>query len=396
MELIPAYDEDLDLFIESRSPSIRDAKLKPFKLQSCYHQPIRRISYNRNLGQPTTPTSLLRTIDWRLIGSCAGLTVASTLILANGQCSNPHGFSADFPICVGGDLSIQAWLSILGLEFLALVALVILPAQKAVLSKLLTSRLSSDEGMDLARFLSSPESSPFRTQSSRGRKTNFGVKVLGLCVVIIMSILYKFSFIQVARHDTLSLSGEEVPVMMGHSENGRYGVSLNLLDVLGGSNIFSSINSSLDPTNNTAGMNYTQVFGPSPGNAGNQLANGDLFLCTPTYYSRNTISRNAIGWTPPAINSSSSSDKIRFTYDSFILDIFSPDGNLQILAGEYGQADIPDRYVSMVSADINVCSGYTSWSVNNTSSQKSIHLQDPIDIYCISEQFNLSIWKNSS
>ncbi len=354
---------------------MRDVKLKPFKLQS-YHQPIRGASYSRTLKQPTTPGGTSK--GW-LIGSCASLTLVSILILANGRCAKSHGSSADFSLCYGGGLSIQTWLSILGVQFLALVFLIILPAQKVLLSKVLASRLSSDEGMDLARIVSPYESAP-RTQFSYGLKTNLCVRVSGLCVVVIMSFLYKFSFVQVARNDIIGLSGREAPIMMGYNKDGLDGLSLNLLDVLGGSNAVSSINSSLGLSDNTAGMNYTQVFGPGSGNAGNQLTEGDLFFCMPTYYSRNTISKNAIGWTPPSINSTSSSNPIRFTYNSFFLHLFSPGGKLQILAGEYGQTGIPDRYISMISAGIKVCSGYASWSVNNTSNQQTPRLQDPTDI----------------
>src|SRR6266480_5657739 len=56
-------------------------------------------------------------VDRVALSSCVLLLIASTLLIANGSCSKPHGLSADRPVYIGGQLSIQAWLAILGLEF---------------------------------------------------------------------------------------------------------------------------------------------------------------------------------------------------------------------------------------------------------------------------------------
>jgi hypothetical protein len=248
--------------------------------------------------------------------------------------------------------------------------------------------------MPLAKLLNSQTNSPSWTKLCLGLKSILFLRILIFSAVIAVSILYKFSFVRVGRVDTVGLSDAKTPILMGCDAAGHCnGISTNFIDALSPSNSSSSFNITIDPTTSSFPKHYSQVFGPSQDNVANQLSQGDLYLCTPTYYSRNKITPNSSDWTPPALTVDSNPDGLRFTnpYDHSVLDIFPSNGSLQILSGTFGLLDQEAQYISMLTASTEVCLGYASWSVNNTLTPTS-YLQDPTDITCVPENFNILTW----
>jgi hypothetical protein len=210
------------------------------------------------------------------------------------------------------------------------------------------------------------------------------IRIIIFCTVLAVSILYKFSFVLVGREDTLALKDAKAPINMGCGSTGCNGVSTNFLDALSTSNSSSSFNITVSPTTSSAPKHYYQVFGPSQDNVAQEISKGDLYLCTPTYYSRNKVTPNGSDWMPPLPTPYSNLDGLRFTNptDHSILDIYSSNGTLELLTGTFGALNQDSEYLSMLSASVEVCLGFASWRINNTETQTS-YLQDPTDIACV-------------
>jgi len=363
-------------------------ELKEFKLRSW--QPAK---WNGSPDQKTTKTTLLGTMSWFLVGASLLFILIPTLLIANGSCSQSRGLSASSPVCVGGNLSVQSWLAIVGLEFTILGLIVIPRIQSVLISKFLTWRLTHT-GLPLAKLLNSQSNSPSWTKPRQGLKTILLLRVLILCSVLVVSILYKFSFTQVARADIIAFVNAKAPIQIGCDDAGRCdGVSTNFIDALSTSNSSSSFNVLVNPTTSSSPKHYFQVFGPNQDNAAHQLSEGDLYLCTPTYYSRNKVTPNASDWIPPRLTPTSNPTGLRFTnpYDHSILDVLSANGTLQLLSGTFGILGQEAQYISMVTASIGVCLGFASWTINNIFTPTS-YLQDPTDISCVGEDFNITSW----
>jgi hypothetical protein len=247
--------------------------------------------------------------------------------------------------------------------------------------------------MPLAKLLNSQTTSPSWTKFYRGSKLAFFIRIIIFCTVLAVSILYKFSFVLVGREDTLALKDAKAPINMGCRSTGCNGVSTNFLDALSTSNSSSSFNITVSPTTSSAPKHYYQVFGPSQDNVAQKISKGNLYLCTPTYYSRNKVTPNASDWMPPLLTPYSNLDGLRFTNptDHSILDFYSSNGTLELLTGTFGALNQEAEYLSMLSSSIEVCLGFASWSISNTETQTS-YLQDPTDIACIPEPFNLTEW----
>jgi len=83
--------------------------------------------------------------NWPALCSSFLLFPSSTLLLVNGSCSKPHSLTADFPVCIGGQFSIQAWPAIMGMEFS--VACSVLPSRllSIGISKAVTSTTISKD-----------------------------------------------------------------------------------------------------------------------------------------------------------------------------------------------------------------------------------------------------------
>jgi hypothetical protein len=132
----------------------------------------------------------LKIAHWHLIVPSVLLTVASILLIINASCSRPHGISAEAPVCVGGQLSIQAWLMIVGLEFGVLGFFLLPKLRELLISKTLTRKLTGD-GLGFASLLNSQLAAPLVTQIIFGLKRVLGIRIATLVVVAIFSILYK-------------------------------------------------------------------------------------------------------------------------------------------------------------------------------------------------------------
>jgi hypothetical protein len=236
-------------------------------------------------NQKTTKTSLLGTLSWFLAGSSLVFLIIVTLLIANGSCSQPRGLSASSPVCLGGQLSMQSWLAIVGVEF-TILGLVVIPRFQAVLiSKILTRKLTHG-GLPLAKLLNSQTNSSSWTKLRLGLKSTLFIRIFTFMVVIVVSICYKFSFVLVGRVDTVALKGAKAPINMGCDGTGNCnGVSSNFIDAMSASNSSSSFNITVESTTSSTPKHYYQVFGPSQDNIAQQLSSGNLSLCIPTYYS---------------------------------------------------------------------------------------------------------------
>lgn len=345
--------------------------------------------------QKTTTTTLWGTMDWSLVTGSLLLLIFSSLLIANGNCSQPHGLSANLPVCIGGHLSVQSWLAIVGLEFGAL-GFIIMPRIQAVLtSKILTSRLM-DKGLPLARLLNTQNTAPIYTQLRLGMKSILFLKILFSLIIATFSILYKFSFDRVPRFVSIGLPDTTSPILMGCNNGGCEGISTNLIDALANTNTPSSFNTSFSPKSNMTALHYEQVYGPSQVNIGHQLNEGNLFLCTPTYYSRNTIVPNSPDWTPPKLGKTPYNKGVRYsnTSDGTVMDVFSLNSTLYVLTGIFS-ANGSARYTSFLRSSTQVCLGFASWSVNNTAGRTPF-LQNPTDIACIPAPFIMGTWINAT
>jgi hypothetical protein len=131
-------------------------------------------SYDPSL---TTTVSLRGTLDWVLAICSMVLIFCSGLMIANGTCSKYHKTSVYSAVCVGGHLSVPAWLAIVGVEFSLLGTAVIPRTASVLISKYLTTRLIQD-GLPLSTLLNLHPSAPVRTQLQRGMKKVVFLRVL--------------------------------------------------------------------------------------------------------------------------------------------------------------------------------------------------------------------------
>ncbi len=343
--------------------------------------------------QQTTKTTLLGTMSWFLVGATLLFILLPALLVANGSCSDYRGLSARAPVCVGGHLSVQSWLAIVGVEFTILGIFVVPRIESILISKILTLRLTHS-GMPLAMVLNSQTNAPSWTNIRLGSRVTLFIRILTFWEIISASILYKFSFVMVGKVDTLVLENAKAAINMGCDNRGSCdGVSSNFLDALSTDNYSSSLTITFESTTPSAPDHYWQVFGPSQENVANQFSESDLYLCTPIYYSRNKVTPNASDWIPPLLTPYSNLSGRRFTNpaDHSIVDIFSSNGTLEVLSGTFRILSQDSQCLSQLSASVEVCLGFASWSINNTNTTTS-YLQDPIDITFIGEDFNLTSW----
>lgn len=342
-----------------------------------------------------TKISLLGTLDWVLVVSCLLLVISSILLLVNGTCSKPSGLSANRPLCTGSNLSVQAWLAIVGVEF-SLLGLVVLPRARDVLvSKQLTSRMTSN-GLQLSAVLNSQPTAPFMTQIRNGMKR---LAVLRLLVVFLasgVSIAYKFSFQQTNSPVRIPFGGgpnDALDALLAldtlsnlYDRSNRYGpISESMNDILTGtstSSIHPNISSMIkDPS--------VLIFGPSfnVSRMSQKLLHGTATHCGLAVYSRNTLQPSAAGWSdsapeiPYRANVSDYSE--RFVNHGHIVDVTTLYGNGSLLArfGVDPLQNNPRRYDSMLIAKIQVCVGFHSWVVDGTRT----YFQPPTEVNCVDE-----------
>lgn len=85
--------------IPQQQPIMVNVQLKRFRLQT-----PRPTAWDGLPGQKTTKTTLLGTMSWLLVAASLLSMVVSSLLIANGSCSQSRGSSGISPVCVGGQL----------------------------------------------------------------------------------------------------------------------------------------------------------------------------------------------------------------------------------------------------------------------------------------------------
>src|SRR6266536_6022603 len=87
--------------------------------------------------QKRTRITVLCLQDWLSLALSVILITCTVFAISNGSCSTPQSLTAKTPVCIGGWLSVQSWLAIVGVE-LSLLSTTVLPRAKNIfLSKVL-------------------------------------------------------------------------------------------------------------------------------------------------------------------------------------------------------------------------------------------------------------------
>jgi hypothetical protein len=154
-------------------------------------------------GVKLTKTQL---IDCSTLCACIYLVLYSTLLLANRSRSKPHGLSADLLMCVGGQLPIQAWLAIIGIEF-SIAGSFLLPRLLSIaLPKSLTS-VAISQGVPLGRLLNSHSTALMTTQLRPGWKSVFAARTIVSLLIVAVTVLelhdHFLTALYCSRHDQL-------------------------------------------------------------------------------------------------------------------------------------------------------------------------------------------------
>lgn len=358
-------------------------------------------------------------IDWTALCSCIVLLISSVLLIANGSCSSPHGISADSALCVGGQLSIQEWLAIVGVEF-SITCSVLLPRILSTkVSKSLTSA-SIWNGVRLDKVLNSQSAAPIATQWGQGWRKYFFARLLVAFVVILVTILYKFTFVLVSRHDSVLVSAEWIE--MGSSlqplENacpahdswitdGSF-TNNNLRDLVSGTsnsilykNPGWAANAASGPTTLYVGpgINITSVP---------QLLKGTVSRCEPANYLKFTLSTAPAPSSLPQVDRPLSSNYIlssgngNLSYINFAagdsnrtLQIIPVESNPKIPDGGGRPVWGPATFAFMTTVTSQDCWGNFTW--NNAAGYQTFQMQEPVDEFCEDFDWNslLLYWNDS-
>ncbi|KAE9367945.1 hypothetical protein N431DRAFT_429230 [Stipitochalara longipes BDJ] len=359
-------------------------------------------------------------IDWTALCSCIVLLISSVLLIANGSCSSPRGLSANSALCVGGQLSIQEWLAIVGVEFSVTCSVLLPRTLSTKVSKSLTSA-SIGNGVRLDKVLNSQRTAPIATQWGQGWRKYFFARLLVAFVVILVTILYKFTFVLVSRHDSVLVSAEWIE--MGSSlqplENGCPAhdnwfpdgsfSSNNLRDLVSGTN--NSIlyknpgwtaNATSGPTTLYVGpgINITSVP---------QLLKGTVSRCEPAHYFKFTLSTSPAPSSLPQVdlplsNYMLSSGAGNLSYINFAaasdsnqtLQIIPVESNPTIPDGGGHPVWGPATFAFMTTVLSQDCLGNFTW--NNAAGYQTFQIQEPVDEFCVDFDWYwlLYYWKDSS
>jgi len=156
--------------------------------------------------QGTTKLTRLSLVDKAALCSSVVLLVLS---VPQTGLFGPSWPVCQLPVCVGGQLSVQAWLAIIGVEF-TLTGSVLLPRlPSTTISQSMTSRLMK-KGASLDMLLHSLSSAAFLTQIRMGWRKVALARLTVTLVVLATTVLYKFSFVLVNRKDTLLVQAKQI------------------------------------------------------------------------------------------------------------------------------------------------------------------------------------------
>ncbi|KAF4337597.1 hypothetical protein FBEOM_8525 [Fusarium beomiforme] len=372
----------------------------------------------------------LATLDWTSTISSFLLLPAGILMIVNGHCSQPHGLSADAPMCVGSQLSVQSWLAITGIQF-SLLSTILLPRVSSLtVSKCFTGALQTT-GMRFDRLLNSLSTAPYSAQL-RGSKKVILLRCLTLLVAALVSVLYKFSFVTVDAKGMLAIpkgdayynynsdgnpDADTSYTAIGESDISReYNYALgngvptdilsaNLIDFLTVNN--GSVIAVSDP-GKAFERSTDLIVGPKV-NATRltRILNGTVESCNPLLYLRSSFYTlrsigdfEAIKW--PLVKSTPYNNGLRIDFTPWnsttsnrggIMDITSlANGSMQAWAAQHS---VPSEsiYGYRITVNMQYCYGYINWT--NSAIFGQFAMEEPTDIQCRPFPFNLTVWKQT-
>jgi hypothetical protein len=379
----------------------------------------------------TTLLSLGGTLDWTALFSCLVVLITACLLIVNGRCSRPRGDIAQAELCVGSQLSIQAWLAITGLEF-SLIGTILVPRITSItVSKIFTHRLTSP-GLPLSAILNSLPTAPLETQIRSGLKRVLFLRALVIAMVAAISVLYKFSFVRVAAYDVVPVlaatNSWENYTPMGDSDipSTDDSVTRLLSNTILSSNFVDMLAMNNDSTRFFGtGLNFVSstdlasksadlVLGPKLNNSRiAQILNGTVQSCDALLYSRHTITARSIlqdvgrpaffTWPTSRINNSVRIEALLFNatnnpnyIQGGLMDLrATSNGSLQAYSGSiFPTVKNTAPYSDSFNVTSKYCYGYNSWS-NARSDDRRFEIEDPQDLQCIIQTFDASAWNSS-
>ncbi len=393
------------------------------------------VAMRRKLSAPYAPT-WAGTLDYTAVIVTAVVFASAILLILNGRCSQPNGFSAGAPVCVGSQLSLQSWLAIVGVEFSLLGAFLLPKLASLTISKALTRKMTHS-GLPAGRLLNSFSNAPLTAQLH-------GVKVILLLRILIMamgaaaSVLYKYSFVQVDASSSLVLPSSveeyEDEYIETNSDYTNIGVSdvprlsfglsavpgnvlsANLVDYLAVTNasvILVANGTDAFPDNGQTDM----IVGPKV-NATRltQIVNGSVHSCDALFYMRATYYSSRLyfytNWDEfPNATDTPTADEVRITTVNWnqtdhtqiatasFMDIKSlSNGSLQAWASDNsafqpGWTDqLTRKYEYRVTVNMQYCYGYVTWD-NQASGMYRIN--NPRDLACQALPFDVMAWNKT-
>ena len=384
-------------------------------------------------------------MDYGAVFGSVVVLIAGILLILNGRCSQPNGFSATAPVCVGSHLSVQVWLAVVGLEFSLLGSLLLPRFGSIIISKSLTRKLTTS-GVPASRLMNSFSSAPIAVQF-RGMKGVLILRVSILAIAAAVGVLYKFSFVSVDAQNSTSLPAslenrlgfyvetDNDYTSIGYSDVPRFGfdpgrnsipgniLSANLVDFMtmsNGSVIFTA-NGKGDTPPFTVFPYYNgqtdMVVGPKVNMTRlSQIINGTVHSCEGIRYMRVTYYSSRLSfldnWNEfPNATETPSNNQVRIQTSKWnqsdhqtintgaFMDITSlSNGSLQAWSTEVippewrAKYDLTDKYDYRITVNMQYCFGYITW--DNLFNGIYV-LNEPRDIQCQSSPFDVEAWNQT-
>ncbi|OAQ82543.1 hypothetical protein VFPBJ_05128 [Purpureocillium lilacinum] len=387
----------------------------------------------RNPSIPNSPT-WAGTLDYTAAIGTIVVFVSAILLILNGRCSQPNGFRAGAPVCVGSHLSVQSWLAIIGVEFSLLGTFLLPRLASLTISKGLTHKMAHS-GLPAGRLLNSFSNAPLAAQV-HGVKTILLFRILIVAMVAAASVLYKFSFVQVDASGSLVLpsSANEYEdeyietnsdyTNIGVSDVPRLGLSsvpgnvlsANLVDYLAVTNasvILVASGTGAFPDDGQTDM----IVGPKV-NATRltEIVNGSLHSCDALFYMRATYYSSRLffntNWNEfPNATETPTPDEVRITTVNWnetdhtniatgsFMDIKSlSNGSLQAWSADNSAfqpgwtARLSHKYQYRITVNMQYCYGYVTWDNQDSGAYR---INNPSDLACQSLPFDVVAWNKT-
>jgi len=383
----------------------------------------------RENGEQTPTWS--STVDWFLALGCIAVLVAAVLLIANGSCSGPVGFTAAAPLCVGSQLSVQSWLAIIGVEFSLLGSFLLPRLGSIAISKSFTKKLTAS-GLPVARLLNSSPDAPLLAQV-RGVKMVLMFRCTLFVLIAAVAVLYKFSFttvdalgsvaVQTTRgydYHYTEIGASDILFPKWHSLLSSDVLSANLVDFMTGNTGSVTYATNASETFMPSGERTDVIIGPKAnGTLLSHIANGTIETCQALLYLRTIIynydpayAYNFAAFNDfPNLTHTPYSNGIRLQvfnrnlsdtwleFSGTLVDIISlSNGSLQAWTAD-NQALSPllggirSTYDSRITLSMQYCYGYVVWEKLPSG---LFELREPRDIQCVNHPFDLSAWNQTS